>query len=57
MDAHDKFYNTRTKPLVSFDKFVTDLADSNVFSGEEHKDSSVHYLKNKFFRGPVCSPG
>jgi len=51
MSVHYKIYDTRSKQLVSVDKIVTDLADADVlFFGEEHNDSTCHYLENKMFR-------
>src|SRR5215207_2873076 len=51
MCAHYKFYDTRTKQIITIDKIVTDMAGADVlFFGEEHNDSAGHYLENKIFR-------
>jgi uncharacterized iron-regulated protein len=51
MSAHYKIYDTRSKQIITIDKIVTDMADTDVlFFGEEHNDSAAHYLENKIFR-------
>src|SRR4026207_940274 len=51
MSSHYKIYDTRSKQIVTIDKIVTDMADADVlFFGEEHNDSTGHYLENKIFR-------
>jgi len=51
MSIHYKIYDTRTKQIISIDKIVADLAEVDVlFFGEEHNDSTGHYLENKIFR-------
>jgi uncharacterized iron-regulated protein len=51
MSVHYKIYDTHTKQIVSIDKIVADMADADVlFFGEEHNDSTCHYLENYIFR-------
>ena len=51
MSVHYKIYDTHTKQIISIDKIVADMADADVlFFGEEHNDSTGHYLENKIFR-------
>ncbi len=51
MSVHYKIYDTRTKQVITIDKIVSDMASADVlFFGEEHNDSTGHYLENKIFR-------
>ncbi len=51
LSAHYKIYDTRSRQLISIDNIVNDMAGADVlFFGEEHNDSTGHYLENKIFR-------
>jgi len=50
MDANYKIYDTKTKQLITINKIISDFTDVNVlFFGEEHNDSTGHYLENEIF--------
>jgi len=51
MNDHFKIYDTRKKEIVTLEKIVTALEKADVlFFGEEHNDSTGHFLENKIFR-------
>lgn len=50
MDVNFKIYDTRIKQVITIDKIVADCANANVlFFGEEHDDSTCHYLEHIIF--------
>ena len=51
MSVHYKIYDTKAKQTVSLEKIVSRMIEADVlFFGEEHNDSTGHYLENKIFR-------
>ncbi len=51
MSVHYKIYDTKAKQTVSVEKIVSRMIEADVlFFGEEHNDSTGHYLENKIFR-------
>lgn len=51
MSRHFKIYDTRSKQVVTIDKIVSDMNIADVlFFGEEHNDSTGHWLENQIFR-------
>lgn len=51
MERHYKIYDTRTQQIISIEKIVSDMASADVlFFGEEHNDSTAHYLENKILQ-------
>ncbi|MFD0794173.1 ChaN family lipoprotein [Mucilaginibacter litoreus] len=51
MSVHYKIYNTAKKRLVSADDIINDLTNADVlFFGEEHNDSTGHYLEALLFK-------
>lgn len=50
LSSHYKIYSTKKQKLVAVDDIVKDLADADVlFFGEEHNDSTGHYLEHVIF--------
>ncbi|MGZ3755274.1 MAG: ChaN family lipoprotein, partial [Mucilaginibacter sp.] len=46
MAQHYKIYNTHTQKTATLDDIITDMGNKNVlFFGEEHNDSTGHYLE------------
>lgn len=46
MSAHYKIYSTNRQKIITTDDIVTDMKDADVlFFGEEHNDSTAHYLE------------
>src|SRR5882757_7363633 len=46
MEQHYKIYNTATGKIVKVDDIVSDMAKADIlFFGEEHNDSTAHYLE------------
>ncbi|MBS1621719.1 MAG: ChaN family lipoprotein [Bacteroidetes bacterium] len=51
MENNYKIYNTKTKQLTTIDQIVSDCADADVlFFGEEHNDSTGHFLEAAIFK-------
>lgn len=51
MNQHFKVYDVKKQKIVSLDDIVTDLGNANVlFFGEEHNDSTGHYLETELFK-------
>jgi uncharacterized iron-regulated protein len=51
MSKHYKVYDVKKQKIVSLDDIVTDLGNANVlFFGEEHNDSTGHYLEATLFK-------
>jgi len=51
MDKHYKIYNTTKKALATADDIISDMNKADVlFFGEEHNDSTGHYLENLLFK-------
>ncbi len=51
MAQHYKIYSTSKQKQVTVDDIVNDMANADVlFFGEEHNDSTGHYLENVLFR-------
>jgi uncharacterized iron-regulated protein len=51
MEQHFKIYSTSQQKLVTLDDVVTDMANTDVlFFGEEHNDSTGHYLEYALFK-------
>jgi uncharacterized iron-regulated protein len=51
MDTHYKIYNTAKKAINSADDIISDMRKADVlFFGEEHNDSTGHYLENLLFK-------
>ncbi|RFZ84312.1 hypothetical protein DYU05_01415 [Mucilaginibacter terrenus] len=51
MSAHYKVYNTAKKAPATLDDVINDMAKADVlFFGEEHNDSTGHYLENMLFK-------
>ncbi|MBB2145263.1 hypothetical protein GM921_07195 [Pedobacter sp. LMG 31464] len=51
MNQHYKVYDVKKQKIVSLDDIVTDLGNANVlFFGEEHNDSTGHYLEAELFK-------
>src|ERR1700761_7919284 len=51
MAKHYKIYSTAKQKLVSVDDIVNDMANADVlFFGEEHNDSTGHYLEYTLFK-------
>ena len=49
--GHYKIYNTAERKLVAPDDIVNDMANADVlFFGEEHNDSTGHYLEYSLFK-------
>jgi len=49
--THYKIYNTSTQKTVSADDIINDMAKADVlFFGEEHNDSTAHYLEYTLFK-------
>jgi len=50
MEQHYKIYSTAQKKLVDADAIIADMANADVlFFGEEHNDSTGHYLEHVLF--------
>ena len=48
---HYKIYSTSKQKTISVDEIVNDMANADVlFFGEEHNDSTGHYLENILFK-------
>ncbi|MFI5453503.1 ChaN family lipoprotein [Pedobacter sp. UC225_61] len=51
MSKHYKVYDVKKQKIVTLDDIVTDLGKANVlFFGEEHNDSTGHYLEATLFK-------
>ncbi|MFD0940945.1 ChaN family lipoprotein [Pedobacter boryungensis] len=51
MSKHYKIYDVKKQKIVTVDDIVTDLGNANVlFFGEEHNDSTGHYLEATLFK-------
>jgi uncharacterized iron-regulated protein len=51
MVQHYKIYNTAKKAPATLDEIINDMAKADVlFFGEEHNDSTGHYLENVLFK-------
>jgi uncharacterized iron-regulated protein len=51
MSKHYKVYDVKKQKIVTLDDIVTDLGNANVlFFGEEHNDSTGHYLEVTLFK-------
>lgn len=51
MAPHYKIYNTAKKSIATIDDIVNEMAKADVlFFGEEHNDSTGHYLENLVFK-------
>jgi uncharacterized iron-regulated protein len=51
MEQHYKIYNTAQKRIATADDIVNDMAKADVlFFGEEHNDSTGHYLEALIFK-------
>jgi len=51
MSQHYKVYDVKKQKIVTLDDIVTDLGKANVlFFGEEHNDSTGHYLEATLFK-------
>ncbi|MFA6277162.1 MAG: ChaN family lipoprotein, partial [Pedobacter sp.] len=51
MSKHYKVYDVKKQKIVTLDDIVNDLANANVlFFGEEHNDSTGHYLEATLFK-------
>jgi uncharacterized iron-regulated protein len=51
LSAHYKIYSTSKQKLVSVDDIVNNMAKADVlFFGEEHNDSTLHYLEYMVFK-------
>jgi len=49
--SHYKIYNTSTQKIVTVDDIINDMAKADVlFFGEEHNDSTAHYLEYTLFK-------
>jgi uncharacterized iron-regulated protein len=50
--THYKIYNTAKQKVVTVDDIINDMAKTDVlFFGEEHDDSTGHYLEYKLLKG------
>ena len=53
--SHYKVYNTATGKVINVDDIVNDMAKADVlFFGEEHSDSTAHYLELILFKALVA---
>jgi len=51
MEQHYKIYSTSRQKIISLDDIVNDMANADVlFFGEEHNDSTGHYLEYALFK-------
>lgn len=51
MSKHYKIYDVKKQKIITLDDIVTDLAAAHVlFFGEEHNDSTGHYLEAQIFK-------
>src|SRR5665213_1938705 len=51
LTSHYKIYSTAKQKLISLDDMVGDMANADVlFFGEEHNDSTGHYLEYELFK-------
>jgi uncharacterized iron-regulated protein len=51
LSQHYKIYNSLKQKTITIDDLVNDIADADVlFFGEEHNDSTGHYLEHTLFK-------
>jgi uncharacterized iron-regulated protein len=51
LSQHYKIYNSLKQKTITIDDLVNDMADADVlFFGEEHNDSTGHYLEHTLFK-------
>lgn len=51
MESNYKIYDTKSGQVVTLDKIIDDCANADVlFFGEEHNDSTGHYLEAEIFK-------
>ena len=51
LSQHYKIYNTSKQKLITVDDLINDMAEADVsFFGEEHNDSTGHYLEFTLFK-------
>src|SRR5476651_1785275 len=51
MEQHYKIYSTAKQKIVALDDIVNDMSNADVlFFGEEHNDSTGHYLEQALFK-------
>ena len=51
MSPYYKIYDTRTKKITTLDQIAENMSSANVvFFGEEHNDSTGHYLEQTFLK-------
>src|SRR6201996_7924723 len=51
LSPHYKIYSTAKQKVISVDDIVNDMANADVlFFGEEHNDSTGHYLEYTLFK-------